>query len=127
MSSAPSKSRRHLRTEPPSHAENRPSHAPRLRSPIWKRRLPRSTIGRTPVTHKFAIGIDMIWQFEIDADLTMSSSPSKSHRHLRTPNASAIPRPQYIPPPCSCLFAFLVLGFELLAFALATKVKARDF
>jgi hypothetical protein len=35
----------------------------------------------------------VIWQFEINVDLTMTGAPSKSHRHLRTPNAPSIPRP----------------------------------
>jgi hypothetical protein len=54
--------RRYPRSPPPlaqrraaGRAEN--LHAPRLRSPIWKRRLSRSTIGSSLVTHEFTIGV----------------------------------------------------------------------
>jgi hypothetical protein len=44
-----------LRPPHPQRRESAPQ-APRLRSPIWKHRFSRSTIGSSPVTHEFAIG-----------------------------------------------------------------------
>jgi hypothetical protein len=41
-------------------------------------------LATSPLPAKWQLDIDVIWQFKIDDDLTMSSAPSKSRRHLRT-------------------------------------------